>query len=116
MPDKVADILRKPIADVLLARTGSLLWLGGIVGLWTVGGFIETIRDIFRRAYGVKATASFWRARLGSTIAIVASVLVAMLSFLVQGILTAVEQFIYHLLPFAQPAAAWIGLSRAIPA
>ena len=115
VPDKVADILRKPIADVLAARTGSLLWLGGLVGLWTVGGFVETIRDIFRRAYGVKSTAPFWRARLGSTIAIVASVVLAMLSFLVQGILTAVEQFIYHLLPFAQHAAAWIGLSRAIP-
>ena len=92
VPDRVADILRKPIADVLAARTGSLLWLGGLVGLWTVGGFVETIRDIFRRAYGVKSTAPFWRARLGSTLAIVASVVIAMLSFLAQGMMTAIEQ------------------------
>ena len=115
VPDRVADILRKPIADVLLARTGSLLWLGGLIGLWTVSGFVETIRDIFRRAYGVKSTSTFWRARLGSTLAIVVSVVIAMLSFLAQGILTAVEQFVYHLLPFAKTAATWIGLSRAIP-
>ncbi len=37
------------------------------------------------------------------------------MSFLVQGILTAAEQFIYRLLPFARDAAGWVGLSRLIP-
>jgi membrane protein len=115
LPPDVGDLLRKPISDVLAARTGSLLWLGGLVGLWTVGGFIETIRDIFHRAYGVKATTPFWKSRLGSSFVIVASVVLALLSFLVQGILTAAEQFIYRLVPFAQDIAGWIGLSRAVP-
>ena len=115
MPHDVGELLRKPIADVLAARTGSLLWLGGLVGLWTVGSFIETIRDIFRRAYGVTFSLPFWRYRLGSVLVIIASVVLAMLSFLVQGILTAAEQFIYSLLPFAQDIAGWIGLSRIIP-
>lgn len=115
LPGDVAELLRKPIADVLKARTGSLLWLGGLVGLWTVSSFVETIREIFRRAYGTKATAPLWRARLGLSLAIVASVILAMVSFLVQGILTAAEQFVYQLLPFAQNVAAWIGLSRFIP-
>ena len=115
LPPNVADLLRKPIADVLAARTGSLLWLGGLVGLWTVGSFVETIRDIFRRAYGTKATQALWRARLGLSIAIVASVILALVSFLVQGILTAAEQFVYRLLPFAEDAAGWIGISRVIP-
>ena len=115
MPPNVAEILRKPIADVLAARTGSLLWLGGLVGLWTVGSFVETIRDIFRRAYGTRSSQALWRARLGLSLAIVASVILALVSFLVQGLLTAAEQFIYRLLPFAQEAAGWIGLSRAIP-
>ncbi|GAA3261375.1 hypothetical protein GCM10020258_24640 [Sphingomonas yabuuchiae] len=100
---------------MLAARTGSLLWLGGLVGLWTVGGFIETIRDIFHRAYGVKATAAFWKSRLSSTLVMIASVVVALLSFLAAGILTAAEQFIYRLVPFAQDMAGWIGLSRLIP-
>jgi membrane protein len=115
LPPNVGDILRKPIADVLVARTGSLLWFGALVGLWTVGSFVETIREIFRRAYGTRSSQAMWRARLGLSIAIVASVILALLSFLVQGILVAAEQFIYRLLPFAQDAAGWIGLSRIIP-
>lgn len=115
LPPDVSDLLRKPIADVLAARTGSLLWLGGLVGLWTVGGFIETIRDIFHRAYGVKATAAFWKSRLSSTLVMIASVVVALLSFLAAGILTAAEQFIYRLVPFAQDMAGLVGLSRLIP-
>jgi membrane protein len=115
LPPNVADILRKPIADVLVARTGSLLWLGGLVGLWTVGSFVETIRDIFHRAYGVKASVPFWRSRLSSSGVIILSVIIALMSFLVQGILTAAEQFIYRLLPFARDAAGWVGLSRLIP-
>jgi len=115
LPPNVGEILRKPISDVLAARTGSLLWLGALVGLWTVGSFVETIREIFRRAYGTKSSQALWRARLGLSLGIVASVLLALVSFLVQGILTAAEQFIYNLLPFAQDVAGWIGISRAIP-
>ncbi len=116
LPPEVAKLLRQPIMDVLAARTGSLLWLGALVGLWTVGSFIETIRDIFRRAYGTQYSQAFWRYRLGSSAVIVASVILALLAFLVQGALTAAEQFVYRLLPFAQGAAGWIGLSRLIPA
>ncbi|MBB5713251.1 YihY/virulence factor BrkB family protein [Sphingomonas aerophila] len=115
LPPDVADLLRKPIADVLTARTGPLLWLGGLVGLWTVGSFVDTIRDIFRRAYGTKSSASFFKARLRLSGAIVGSVILVLLSFFVQGLLTAAEQFVYRLLPFAQEAATWIGLSRLVP-
>jgi membrane protein len=48
------------------ARTGALLWLGALVGLWTATSFIETVRDILRRAYGVKYSAPFWEYRLAS--------------------------------------------------
>ncbi|MDO7843092.1 YihY/virulence factor BrkB family protein [Sphingomonas immobilis] len=116
LPDSVADLLRKPIMDVLKARAGgSLLWLGGLVGLWSVASFVETIRDIFRRAYGVRASKPFWHYRLSSMAVIIASVFLAMVSFVVQGALVAAEQFIYRLLPFAQDLAGWIGISRAIP-
>ncbi|HEX8486470.1 YihY/virulence factor BrkB family protein [Sphingomonas sp.] len=115
LPPDVSELLRKPISDVIAARTGSLLWLGALVGLWTVGGFIETIRDIFHRAYGYKSTAPFWKSRLGSSFVIIASVVLALMAFLIQGILTAAEQFIYRLLPFAQDVAGWVGLARFIP-
>ncbi len=115
LPPNVSDILRKPIADVLGARTGSLLWLGGLVGLWTVGSFVETIREIFRRAYGTKSSQSLWRSRLGLSLGIVLSVVLALISFLIQGVLIAAEQFVYRLLPWAQDVAGWIQIGRLIP-
>ena len=115
LPRNVSDLLRKPIADVLAARTGALLWLGAIVGLWTVGSFIETLREIFRRAYGVKFTRPFWHYRLSSMLVIVLSVILALIAFVVQGLMTAVEAFIYRLLPWASDMAGWIGLSRVVP-
>ena len=32
--------------EALNARTGPLLWLGALVGLWTAGSFIETVRGV----------------------------------------------------------------------
>ena len=116
LPPDVADLLRKPITDVLAQRTGAMLWVGALVGLWTVGNFIETIRDIFRRAYGTVFSAPFWRYRLGSVAVIVGSVVLALLSFLVQGIITGAEQFIYRLMPVAQDWVGLLGISRLIPA
>ncbi|WP_353204910.1 YihY/virulence factor BrkB family protein [Sphingomonas sp.] len=115
LPPNVGDLLEKPIHDVLAARTGSLLWIGGIVALWSVGSFVETIRDIFRRAYGVTSSKPFWHYRLSSMLVIIVSVVVALLSFLVQGVLTAAERFLYALVPVAANVAGWIGLSRIVP-
>lgn len=115
LPRDTAQLLQKPIVDVITSRTGALLWIAGAVGLWTVSGFVETIRDIFRRAYGTKASAPFWRARLTSSAAILGSLVLAMVSFLVQGLLTGAEHFIYALVPWAEGLAAWLRLSRLIP-
>jgi membrane protein len=115
LPPSVAELLAKPISDVLAARTGSLLWLGALVGLWTVGSFIETIRDILRRAYGTKYTRAFWHYRLGSIMIIIISVVLALSAFGAQLLLTAAEQFVTRLLPFADDIVVWIGLSRLAP-
>ena len=56
MPRSVAETLEEPVREVIMARSGLLLWLGAIIGLWTVGSLIETIRDILRRAYGTQAS------------------------------------------------------------
>ena len=81
MPRNVAAVIRHPIHDILVARSGSLLWLGALVGLWTTGSFIETIRDIIRRAYGVTFTRPFWEYRLGSVGMIIAAVVLATIAF-----------------------------------
>src|SRR5687768_16233585 len=101
MPPGVADVLSKPINDILQARTGGLLWLGAIVGLWTTGSFIETIRDIIRRAYGVTFSRPFWEYRLGSVGMIIASVVIAMIAFSLSVLLSGVQEFIVDLIPGA---------------
>jgi len=116
VPPGVAEVLAKPIGDVLMARSGSLLWLGALVGLWTTGSFIETIRDILRRAYGVTHSRPFWEYRLGSMGLIIGSVLLVMVAFSAQVILLAVEQFILRVLPFATSTAGLVSASRAAPA
>jgi membrane protein len=115
LPLSVRDLLRPAIDDVLKQRTGSLLWLGALVGLWTVGSFIETIRDILRRAYGIAYSKPFWHYRLSSAALIVGSVVLVFVAFTVQLVLTGVEQFIYRLLPFAHGVLTWIGWSRLAP-
>ena len=116
VPPSVSDVLAKPIADVLAARSGSLLWFGAIVGLWTTASFIETIRDILRRAYGVTGSKPFWQYRLTSIGLIIASVVLTLVAFGLQVVLVAIEQFIYRLLPFASDTANTVSLSRIFPA
>jgi membrane protein len=115
LPPSVASLLATPIRDVLVARTGSLLWLGAAVGLWTVGSFIETIRDILRRAYGTRYSRPFWEYRLTAIALIIGSVILALTAFSVQIALTAAEQFVYRLLPFTGALSTWLGLSRLAP-
>jgi membrane protein len=116
MPHNVADVLRRPIHDVLEARSGSLLWLGALVGLWTTGSFIETIRDIIRRAYGVTYSRPFWEYRLGSVGMIIAAVVLAMIAFSVSILLSGVQQFLVERVPGADDLVGLLTLLRAAPA
>src|SRR3954449_9064453 len=115
MPHDVADVLRKPIGDVLHARSGGLLWLGALVGLWTTGSFIETIRDILRRAYGVTSGAPFWEYRLGSIGLIVASVMLMLVAFSASILLASIEQFVAHVFPYADNVIAFVALLHVVP-
>ncbi len=115
LPPVVQTLLEQPIYDVLNARTGGLLWLGALIGLWTVASFIETIRDILRRAYGTPFSNPFWQYRLTSMAIIILSVVLVMLAFSAQVFLTAAEQFVYRLVPLAGDVSTWIGLSKLIP-
>jgi membrane protein len=115
MPPDVADVLRKPISDVLTARSGNLLWLGALVGLWTTGSFIETIRDILRRAYGVSGGAPFWEYRLGSIGLIFASVVMMLMAFSASILLSSVTQFLSRVVPGASDVIGLLTLSRIVP-
>ncbi|WP_022683329.1 YihY/virulence factor BrkB family protein [Sphingobium bisphenolivorans] len=115
VPPGVADVIKKPIIDVLTARTGPLLWFGGLVGLWTVGSLIETIRDILRRAYGTKSTRSFIHYRLTSIGITLISVFAVMFAFSLQVAITGIDQFLHQILPFADQAIQIVALTRLAP-
>ncbi|MEP9402832.1 YihY/virulence factor BrkB family protein [Sphingomonas sp. VNH70] len=116
VPKEVATVLQQPILDVLQARSGSLLWLGALVGLWTTTGFIETVRSILRQAYGIPFSRPFWEYRLGSIGLIVGSVVMLMIAFSLQVVLVGVEQFIYRVLPFLESYAAYLSIAKLLPA
>ncbi|MBT2186460.1 YihY/virulence factor BrkB family protein [Sphingobium nicotianae] len=115
VPSGVANVLRPAIVDVLTARTGNLLWIGALVGLWTVGSLIETIRDILRRAYGTRSTAPFWHYRLRAMGLIIASVLGALIALSLQVLLSAAEAVLEGLFPFADYAVNIITATRLVP-
>lgn len=116
VPPAVAKAIAPVARDVIDARTGGFLWLGGLIGLWTVGSLIETIRDVLRRAYGTRPTHAFWRYRLVSSGIIIGAVVLLLLSLLVQVMIGAAEQAIFVWFPRLAPLTGDIALSRLIPA
>jgi membrane protein len=116
LPPDVASTLHGPVQQVLTVRTGGLLWLGAIVGLWTAASYIETIRDILRRAFGVKFCAPFWEYRIGSILLILGAVLLLMTAFAASAALTIAHHFIIEWLPLAQDVGSTLGLYRLVPA
>lgn len=116
LPRNVAAALRQPIHDVLSARTGNLLWFGAVVGLWTVGSLIETIRDIVRRAYGTSSSTPFWRHRLGSIGIIFVCVFAIMFALSLQVAIGAADAFLHQVFPFADEAIALMQATKLAPA
>jgi membrane protein len=114
LPPNVATPLKGPVAEVLAARTGPLLWFGGLVGLWTVGSLIETIRDILRRAYGTQFSRSFWHYRLFSIAMIFGAVIVLLLSVSAGVLLVGAQEVLVRLLPDQLDALGEIALSKTI--
>jgi len=117
LPHNVAQFLMKPISDVLGQHNQQgLITFGIIVGIWTVANFIETMRDILRRAHDITATRPFWHYRLGSIAMALGGVIIMLTAFSAQMLITATEELITHLLPFAGDVLGWLELSRLAPA
>ncbi len=114
-PRDVADVLDPIARKALAARTGSLLWLGGAVGLWTVGSLVETIRDVLRRAYGTRLTRAYWQRRLGSTGLIVASVVLILLSITAQVALASAQETLLVRAPHLEGVIMALALSKFAP-
>jgi membrane protein len=116
LPPVVGDVIGPVARSVIEQRSGWLLWVGGLVGLWTVGSLIETIRDILRRAYGTEPTVAFWKYRLFSTGIIIAAVVMLLISLVAQVVIGAAQEVIDAYFP---QLGHWLGslaLSRLVPA
>lgn len=115
LPPNVRSVLEGPVDEVLQGRSGGLLWFGAIVGLWTAASFIETIRDILRRAYGVQYSASFWQYRLAAMAIILGSVVLLFGAFAVSVVLSSIHQFVVTTLPASEGLARELGFYRLVP-
>lgn len=116
LPPVVAEVIEPVARSVVEARNGWLLWVGGLIGLWTVGSLVETIRDVLRRAYGTEATRAFWVNRLLSTGVILLAVVLLMLSLIAQVLIGAAEQLIEAYFPRLQDILQQLAIGRLIPA
>ena len=116
LPPVVGDVIAPVARSIVAERSGWLLWGGGLVGLWTVGSLVETIRDILRRAYGTRPTKGFWHYRLVSTGIILAAVILLMLSLIAQFLIGAAQEIIAAWVPQLYDAMGDLSLSRLVPA
>lgn len=116
VPPMVAKVLAPVAADVIAARSGWLLWVGALVGLWTTGSLLETIRDILHRAYGTPETQAFWRNRLVSTGVIFAAVTLLLLSLFAQVSIAAAEQIVQAWFPQTERLFESLAFSRLVTA
>jgi len=116
LPPVVGEVIGPVARSVVEQRSGVLLWIGGLFGLWTVGSLVETIRDLLRRAYGTHATQAFWKYRLFSTGIIIASVVLLLLSLIAQVLIGAAEQVISAYFPNLSDLVSQLAWSRIVPA
>lgn len=115
LPPIVADVIGPVARNVVNARSGWLLWIGGLIGLWTVGGLIETIRDILRKAYSTGANRAFWQYRIFSAGIIIGAVLLLLLSLIAQVAIGTAQQVISAYIPDLADAMGGLSLSRVVP-
>ena len=116
LPPRVVDVLAPVAQAAASARQGWLLWVGGVLGLWTSTSLIETLRDILHRAYGISQAARFWRHRLISSGVIFAAVLLLLLSLSSQVLISVVQQVIETLFPRLNSFDFQIGASQLVSA
>ncbi len=115
LPPMVGNVIEPVARDVIEARSGWLLWVGALIGLWTVGSLVETIRDILRRAYGTQATHAFWKYRLLSSGVILAAVFLLLLSLIAQFLIGTAQEVIEAYFPQLVDSVVALRLSRIVP-
>ena len=114
LPPSVAGIVGPPIAAAMEGSTG-ILTFSIVVGMWTAGSYVETIRDILRRAYHTEYAAPIWQRRLGSLAVILGSVLLMLAAFAAQVMLVAAEEVVVRFLPWIDVVEQIVDIGRLGP-
>jgi membrane protein len=112
VPPSMASVIAAPVKAAMIARTGPLLWLAVIVGLWTTGSLIESIRSVIRQAYGTTSNKPFWRYRLGSMAMIIIAVIATMLALSMQVVLVGAAEVIAASVRLPQDGLSLVAFSQ----
>ena len=115
LPPRIADVFAPVIDDVVSGRTGRLLWLGGLVALWTVTGLIETMRDIIHRAFRTPPARHALTYRLHSIFGLMVAMLLVMAAFLSQVALVVAVRSMELIQMLSMELPPWVDLSRTLP-
>ncbi len=115
VPPNIGEALKGPLQSAMTARTGPLLWLSAGVSLWTTASLVETFRDVLNRAYGTERIRYFWEYRLFSFLAIIGAILLAMMAFSAQVLVSTAQDLLGRYLPTATNVAGLLAWGRIIP-
>lgn len=116
MPPRVAGVIAPVAHDVAAARHGWLLWVGGLLGIWTASSLVETLRDILRRAYGMPRMRKFWKSRALSSAVIFGSVLLVLVALSAQVLVSTLQEILLTWFPRVNEFIWQILFTRAIAA
>ncbi|MFT8736436.1 MAG: YihY/virulence factor BrkB family protein [Zymomonas mobilis] len=115
LPPNVSTQLSGPIFQVLSARSGSLIWWSAIVSLWSVSGFIASIRELLYRTYHMEPPTAFIRYRLGAMAINIGAVLLLFIILSVQVLIATLQNIFAQrfgwVMQYAKDALPHISLS-----
>jgi membrane protein len=117
LPDNVAAIIAPALTDLIAAEaSGGVVTFSLAVALWISSGVLVTLRYIVTQAYGSSAEMPFWRWRLLGLAEVLALVLILLIAFAAQVLVTGAETFVYRLMPVAASIFPALGIQRIVPA
>lgn len=98
LPVEVANALAGPLAGLVAARSNDLVTVAVLMGLFSISGFIQTLRSIVSQAYGARAGSTL-RHRLLSILGVLLVTLLLLAVFAVQVLAVGFEQLVLRLMP-----------------
>jgi membrane protein len=82
VPAEALDVVQDNVSDLLSRPRGSLLSVGILLALWSASSAIAAISSSLNKAYGVKESRPFWKAR-GTAILLTVGLAILMISSII---------------------------------